>query len=198
MKIKMLLAGAALASLGAIAPLAANATTINYDFTGASPLGAYTAEFSLDVVGGQAISGTGTISGADFSGTEDLTLITLATPGVEVDGGGLLGYRSNDGTDIFDAGTSAPIDSNGLIFAIGTNAPQAGQDALYAVWDNGGGSYQSFFTGKTGAGSQDFYGYGSAAGGAVPEPAVWGMMLVGFGGMGAAMRQRRKAAVAAA
>jgi hypothetical protein len=32
---------------------------------------------------------------------------------------------------------------------------------------------------------------------AVPEPAVWGMMLVGFGGMGAAMRQRRKAIAAA-
>ena len=69
MKIKMLLAGAALASLGAIAPLAANATTtVDYDFTGNSPLGAYTAQFSLDVSGGQAISGTGTISGAGIPG----------------------------------------------------------------------------------------------------------------------------------
>ena len=33
---------------------------------------------------------------------------------------------------------------------------------------------------------------------AVPEPGVWAMMLVGFGGMGAAMRSRRKAAAAVA
>ena len=35
---------------------------------------------------------------------------------------------------------------------------------------------------------------GTAA--AVPEPATWAMMLVGFGGLGAAMRSRRKLAVA--
>ena len=33
--------------------------------------------------------------------------------------------------------------------------------------------------------------------GAVPEPATWAMMLVGFGGLGAAMRSRRKLAAAA-
>jgi hypothetical protein len=33
---------------------------------------------------------------------------------------------------------------------------------------------------------------------AVPEPATWAMMLVGFGGLGAAMRSRRKPAVASA
>lgn len=198
MNIKVLFVGATLAVLGAGAPLAASAATVNYDFSGASPLGAYNAQFSLDVVGGQAISGTGDISGAGIPGTQDLTLITLATSGVEVDGGGLLGYRSNDGTDIFDADTSAPIDSNGLIFAIGPNAPQAGKDALYTVWDNGGGSFQTFFTGTVSAGSDHFYGYGTAAAGAVPEPAAWAMMLVGFGGLGAAMRQRRKPAALAA
>jgi hypothetical protein len=38
-----------------------------------------------------------------------------------------------------------------------------------------------------------------ATGGAVPEPAVWAMMLVGFGGIGATLRasRRRSAAVAA-
>ena len=34
-----------------------------------------------------------------------------------------------------------------------------------------------------------------AAAGAVPEPATWAMMLVGFGGMGYVMRRNRKAAV---
>jgi hypothetical protein len=36
---------------------------------------------------------------------------------------------------------------------------------------------------------------GFATGG--PEPAEWGMMLVGFGGMGAAMRSRRRRQAAA-
>jgi hypothetical protein len=29
--------------------------------------------------------------------------------------------------------------------------------------------------------------------GAVPEPATWGMMIIGFGAMGSAMRARRRA-----
>jgi hypothetical protein len=33
---------------------------------------------------------------------------------------------------------------------------------------------------------------------AVPEPETWAMMLVGFGGLGAAMRSRRKGVVATA
>jgi len=36
------------------------------------------------------------------------------------------------------------------------------------------------------------------SGPAVPEPATWAMMLVGFGGLGAAMRSRRKLAAATA
>ena len=38
---------------------------------------------------------------------------------------------------------------------------------------------------------------GTFTGAAVPEPASWAMMLIGFGGMGAAMRSRRKGLVAA-
>jgi hypothetical protein len=33
-------------------------------------------------------------------------------------------------------------------------------------------------------------------GGAIPEPATWGMMIMGFAGMGAALRGRRRAAAA--
>ncbi len=37
----------------------------------------------------------------------------------------------------------------------------------------------------------------STLGGGVPEPASWALMLVGFGGLGAAMRRRRAVALAA-
>jgi hypothetical protein len=42
---------------------------------------------------------------------------------------------------------------------------------------------------------EDFYGFTLGAA-AVPEPAIWAMMLVGFGGLGAAMRSRRRAVAA--
>ena len=51
--------------------------------------------------------------------------------------------------------------------------------------------------------SGDFFGEGGSAvyqveAVGVPEPATWAMMLVGFGGLGVAMRSRRKLATAAA
>jgi hypothetical protein len=39
---------------------------------------------------------------------------------------------------------------------------------------------------------------GATLNGAVPEPATWAMMLVGFGGLGAALRSRRKQVVSLA
>jgi hypothetical protein len=39
--------------------------------------------------------------------------------------------------------------------------------------------------------------YTTAATGGIPEPAVWSMMILGMGGIGAAMRSRRKLAFAA-
>ncbi len=32
----------------------------------------------------------------------------------------------------------------------------------------------------------------NASGGSLPEPASWGLMIVGFGGMGAVLRSRRR------
>jgi hypothetical protein len=45
----------------------------------------------------------------------------------------------------------------------------------------------------SGTGQGSFSGTLSFASGAVPEPAVWGMMILGFGVIGAAMRRRVKA-----
>jgi type VI secretion system secreted protein VgrG len=53
----------------------------------------------------------------------------------------------------------------------------------------GGGGYDS---GRGDFGSQGFSG-SAAAGGPVPEPAAWALMLAGFGTVGAALRRRRTA-----
>jgi hypothetical protein len=104
----------------------------------------FTATVSLDVVRGQALSGTGTIAfGAD---TFDLTLITLTIDGGSGNYGGQTGFRDNHGTDIFGGDTTIPIDSNGLIFAISNN-PLRGQGALFAAWDNGGGTFAFLISG---------------------------------------------------
>jgi PEP-CTERM motif len=53
---------------------------------------------------------------------------------------------------------------------------------VVGTWDTGGGSY---------GGQLDF-----SVAPSVPEPATWGLMLVGFGVAGAALRGRRNALVA--
>ena len=146
MQVKRLMRGASGSGCrdwGCIAVPAANANAI-YNFSGDFGPPAFTANVSLDVVGGQALSGTGTINfGAD---TFDLTLITLTTDGGNGNYGGQTGFRDNHGTDIFGGNTTIPIDTNGLIFAISNN-PMWGQDALFAAWDKGDGALAFLISG---------------------------------------------------
>ncbi|MGI4878611.1 MAG: PEPxxWA-CTERM sorting domain-containing protein, partial [Janthinobacterium lividum] len=86
-------------------------------------------------------------------------------------------------------------------FATPTGIQYSGSESILGFrFDNGSGTqygYADF------AGSQ-LHGYrvettpgASVAIGSVPEPAVWAMMIGGFGFVGAGMRSRRSAAVAA-
>jgi hypothetical protein len=54
--------------------------------------------------------------------------------------------------------------------------------------NNPGFSHITFFDRLPGGGT----GNNGGTGGAVPEPSTWAMMLLGFGGMGVAMRRRRR------
>jgi hypothetical protein len=63
------------ATLG-LATTSANATTYTYNFSGDFGPPSFTATTNLDVIGGQAVSGAGTITFG--SNTFDLTLITLS------------------------------------------------------------------------------------------------------------------------
>jgi hypothetical protein len=71
--------------------------------------------------------------------------------------------------------------------AVATNG-----DAVY--WDQNNGASTANENAVGPIGSQSFQILGTSA---VPEPATWAMMLVGFGGLGAAIRGRRTIAAIA-
>jgi hypothetical protein len=158
--------------------------------------GAFTGSISLDVTAGQATDGTGVLNilGHNY----DLVLITTSTPGNETTGGpsAPVGFRGNDGTDLFALDQAYPIDGNGLLFDVGTLTAQWGQYPLFAIWSNGDGSYSSMFTGVVDgteywAATTD-HGTSVAVSntGVVPEPNTWLMVLGGLLGLGAAMAFR--------
>lgn len=109
-----------------------------------------------------------------------------------------------------EVGSLSPAD---VLAAIGSNPAYfgnpnpafAGQDSgepfvFVNFYDTTGTFDQVSFSETTGGGYESdnhTVGFFTAMGG-VPEPATWAMMLMGFGGMGAMMRGRRKQAAAAA
>ncbi len=189
--------GAALA-LWCSTALGAQASTVGFDFSGFDAFNdPYTAMVTLNVSGGFATSGTGTITDAAFGGLQSLTLITAATPGAN-GGPGNFGFRANDGTDWNGNDSAVPITSSGgLVFGIGPNLG-SGQPALLGIYGNGSGGYDSAFfghlpaNGAIGPNGPNEWGYNIAANvSAVPEPSTWAMMILGFAGVGF-MAYRRK------
>src|SRR5580698_6964841 len=180
MKRVFLLTTAALIALAA--PAVANASIQNLSISGSLDGNDYSGTLSLDVNGGEATSGTGTLS---ILGMKDapLVLITASTPGNE--GAPMTGFRGNDGTDYFDLDQAYPISTNGLLFDVGTTTAVQGGFPLFAIWSEATG-YAAAFTGNVG-GTEYYNLQGSAmasATGAVPEPSTWAMGLLGFGGLG--------------
>jgi hypothetical protein len=177
---------------------AANASTVTYNFSGNFPP-SFTATVALDVVGGQAVNGTGTITfGAD---TFDLSLITLTTDNGNGNYGGTTGFRDNHGTDIFGGDTTIPIDSNGLIFAISNN-PVREQDALFAAWADASGGFTFLISGTLASVFDVYYeetqGAGTILGSgnlsSTPLPPAWTMLIGGLVGLGfIAYRQKKNA-----
>jgi hypothetical protein len=161
----------------------ASASTVTLDVTGTiTDVGNFTADVVLDVVGGQAISGTGSINILGMSSTP-LVLITPSTPGNEGSGGSVA-FRDNGGTDIGYTDTAYPL-INGLLFDVGTATASWGQYPLFAF-----GSDWSLFSGKV-AGTYYYDESGTVSVAAVPEPSTWAMMILGFAGVGF-MAYRRK------
>jgi len=181
MKRVLLLTAAALIALAA--PGIANAAIQNLAISGSLDGHDYTGMLSLDVNGGQAVSGTGTLSILGLNNAP-LVLITASTPGASGYPNNLIGYRGNDGTDYFGLDQAYPISGNGLLFDVGTTTAEWGLHPLFAIWSEGNG-YGAAFTGQV-AGTEYWNIQGSAAAGAVPEPSTWAMFGIGFAGLGLA------------
>jgi hypothetical protein len=163
-----------------------------YDWTYTD--GSVSATGTLDVSGGQALSGSGTItSSAYLGGAESLTLVTLSTVGVNNLGGGNLSYRFGGGTDligdtIFNSGDPW-VSANGLVFAVGGPG-----DNGFNVWANSstpGGSYTGFLAGNSNY--ESTVGTFTATLAAVPLPAALPLLLSGLGGLGVLARRRKLA-----
>lgn len=188
MMIRTWLASAAI--VGALAaPGVANATIKDLTISGSLDGHSYTGTLSLNVTGGQATSGTGSLGILGLTNAP-LVLITTSSPGNE---GFPVGYRGNDGTDYFNTDQAYPIDSNGLLFDVNTTTASWGAYPLFAVWSNEpGDGYSAAFTGKLDG--VEYYNIqgGATVSGAVPEPSTWAMLLLGFAGLGYAGYRQAK------
>jgi opacity protein-like surface antigen len=189
---KTLLAVAAVA-VAAFAPTMASAAIEEFQFNSAD----ITATFSMDVVGGQAVNGSGELWSPYWAGPSSMTLVTLSTTDVHDLGGGSLSYRFGGGTDLI-GDTTAPIDGSGLVFSVNTNP---NLDVGFNLWSNNDGSFTGFIAGNSPAGGQPIIYLGetgAVASAAVPEASTWAMMLAGFGGLGfAAFHRSRRTSISA-
>ena len=87
---------------------------------------------------------------------------------------------------------------NGIDFAVGSTGQNEFR-SLNGVSVTSGSQQQLIVAGTTGgAGSYSGVISFNAAAAAVPEPAAWALMILGFGGTGAMLRRRRGVAVVAA
>lgn len=129
--------------------IAAADTSYDFDFEA----NGISAKGTLDVLNGQAVSGTGTVSSALLiPSPESLTLVTQSTAGVHVldpatNGGATLSYRFGGGTDLIGDTTfnaSAPYTSgNGLVFTVG-----GPNNTGFNLWSSGGMIYAGFLAGN--------------------------------------------------
>jgi hypothetical protein len=159
------------AAIAGVAAVPTNAAIYQLHYTGS---GATTADLRLRTAN-TAVAGSFAILGV--SGTVNGDVVTGLAP---VNPPGFT-------TDNRYFATDPILTSGGVGFFSAT--------ATYNLWDNSPGSYSLYGT-TNGGGSYVPASDGTLSIAAVPEPALWGLMIVGFGLTGIAAR-RRTAAVAA-
>ena len=186
MKLSVFLASAALgAALTASGVAYAGIEVLNISNFDPNGYGDITGQVILDVTGGQATTGTASLSGGNFGGPLSFSLVTADNYQ-----GPSTGWRAGDGTDVFGGDTTYAIDGNGLVF----NTAPSGQGYVFGIYSVGANEYQGALFGP--GGSNNYYAYNvplTVSAGAVPELSTWAMMLLGFAGLAyAGVKQARK------
>lgn len=151
----------------------------------------------------------------NFTGTSAAGAGNLTSSGGNFTQGGLNGsftFKSLNGSVTYLAGTFSDYWLQGTLGQMGSGNVTSGPgtanftsgvvDLTYVTGDSAQFGFtlaHPAFTIKKGT-LQNFKGNsvsGSFSGVAVPEPATWGLMIMGFGGAGAMLRSRRRQAAAA-
>jgi len=192
-------------------PTLANAAQESFNYYSASA-GGLSANFTVDVVGGLALSGTGSISSTSFAGTYNLTLLTASstlpsgngginpTPGSpSYDlGSGFTwhGFTGSGGADfIGDSVVHASanyLDDYGLIFKLTNQSTNAIVGGLN-IWSNTN-TPSSLYATELSVNGQNVLensGNGTLNVTAVPEPESYAMMIAGLGLLGVLVRRRK-------
>jgi hypothetical protein len=147
----------------------------------------------LNLGGSSAFAGKAIGTGSLASFTDDY-IFSLTNPQL-VDG---------QASTVMISGGALDIDFTSIYIDVIANAfTQVGFDPNTETWQLvpgvslGAGTHHLFVSGNfnTPVNSNPTYG-GTLNIAAVPEPATWGLMLLGFGGIGFAMRRRRRPALA--
>ena len=151
-------------------------TTV-HDATGAPPANSNPAGSQyLSVLGGGGVT-------IDFSALTSTPVVAFEFDWGSVDSFNTLTIHSNMGDLVIVPGTSSfPNAADGNQVLPGTNG-------LFRV----DGSDGQIFTGMTLQSGTNSFEIDNLATGPVPEPATWGLMIVGMGLMGMALRSRRQA-----
>ncbi len=192
MGVKHVLAAAVAAT--AIGISAANASVYEFTFTEGTVVAS--GEFVVNSLGVATSVINGTLATPWYSGLQSLTLLSPGT------------YEFGDGT-VFAGNDNIVIPAvtdNGFTFQVGSTPWHQGLGFTFGANVNGSSGYAYFLAGKLGG---DTYYYGDYSGNgtgtltltpvlgvaAVPEPATWAMIILGFFGVGfLAYRDKSRAA----
>jgi hypothetical protein len=207
-----LLALAATAATALVASSANAAIVFTFIPGGASPAAGFTVVDTFDNADG--LTGSNfqiKTPPSDGNGAPPANSNPAGTPYLSVLGGGSATYTFASGVESFqfdwgsvDSYNTLTINSSGAdpIIVPGLSFPNAangnqvdpGTNGLFRVT----GTEGERFTSVTFASSQNSFEVDNLAVGGVPEPASWALMILGFGGAGAALRgQRRRQAACA-
>jgi hypothetical protein len=209
MKAQHIIGAAAVLIAGMTASSANAAVDIHFDGGLATPAAGYTIVDTFDTADG--LTGSNfqiKVPPADGNGAPPANSVPSGTPYLSVLAGGSATYTFAAPVSSFqfdwgsiDAyntltinGTSQAIIVPGSNFINPANGDQiaAGTNGRFTVTGTAGELFTSVTFSSTG---NSFEVDNLAVGGAVPEPATWAMMMLGFGGLGFAMRRKPKAAM---